>query len=675
MKKTFALLFLMILGSTMISGCASISIPDTAAGKPPAHAASYDKKVKLDTTSPTVADITSDTIVDTTSPTVADITSDTIVDTTSQTVADTTSDAVADTTSDAVADTTSDTANEIDSLDYDLYVSVNGDDANPGTKSYPFRTIQKAADRAMPGDKIWIGGGTYKEFVNINVSGTAGSPIVFCGERGPGGEYKTIIDPSTDVLSGWVAATEVGYGVYKKKLGFEPYEMIVDGKRIGKINNYHMGVGGVGWDYLAMAADAQYEFEPTFFVNFWDGVECICAYDQASAGTGYTYIRFRNGDDPNNKSIRAVTSGAGISISNKSYITIRDLEIKVVEYSVYLTGTSTNNIIVENCFFRNGAKRVFIEFGPSDSIIRNNTMTMDYYAGSEYLGAGGPTGILLVKRWTYHFFKYMIGRGSSDDSGVYMFNPGDDITISGNQILQGIIGISSRTIEFDPVHSPTYRTKIYNNIIHNCSSTGITCRRGMMDAEIYNNLLYDNHLNIRMHLLNDADDLGRRVYIYSNVMWNPAEAGAHFYAHNGGLTTPAKFPVFYIYNNECVGGGTFLKADDMSGCGGMPEFYFFNNKILAETNYVTAFIKTINSEALGMYDYNAHGEKKYDIITGEIFGDHNVFFLKENYGYCDFKDINDFLQNYDPSTYEINWFNFDGAFNPSLPYSENRWIY
>ena len=645
MKKIFALLFFMALVSTMISACADVGVPDTSAGKPPAHAASYEKFNPV-TTSGTVAATTSPTVATPPPPTVSD------------------------TNLNEVAGATQDTANEIDSLDYDLYVSVSGNDANPGTKSSPFRTIQKAANVAKPGDKIWIGGGTYKEFVNINVSGTDGKKIVFKGERGSKGEYKTIIDPSTDVSSGWVAATGVGAGVYKKQLGFDPAEITVDDKKIGKINNYHMGVDGVGWGYLAMAADALFETDPGVFVHFWDGVESTAAYSG-----GYTYIRFRNGDNPNNKAIRAVTAGAGISISNKSYITISDLEVKVAEHSVYLTGTNTNNIIVENCFFRHGAKRVFIESGPADSIIRNNTMTMDYYPGSDCLGATGTEGILLVRRWTYYFFKHIVGRGSSDDSSVFLWNSGGDNTVSGNIVLEGIIGISCRTIETETVHSPTYRLKIFNNVVHNCSSTGITIRRGQMDAEVYNNLLYNNHLNIRIHLINDPDDLGRRVYIYSNVLWNPADAGSHFYLHSEASEIPPGFPEFYIYNNEFIGGGSFMGLNYMDVSGGMPKFYFFNNKILAESNYRTAFINIINSEALGMYDYNAHGQSKLVGITGEIFGEHNVFFLEKDYGYCDFKDINDFLQNYDPSTYGIKWFNFDGVFTPSLPYSENTWIY
>ncbi|MCM8785928.1 MAG: DUF1565 domain-containing protein [Candidatus Omnitrophica bacterium] len=51
------------------------------------------------------------------------------------------------------------------------YVSVNGDDRNPGTKESPFRTIQKAADIVNPGDTVFVLPGEYQERVNILRSG------------------------------------------------------------------------------------------------------------------------------------------------------------------------------------------------------------------------------------------------------------------------------------------------------------------------------------------------------------------------------------------------------------------------------------------------------------------------------------------------------------------------
>ncbi|MFZ2446554.1 MAG: right-handed parallel beta-helix repeat-containing protein [Syntrophobacteraceae bacterium] len=54
-----------------------------------------------------------------------------------------------------------------------LCVATTGNDADPGTLARPWRTIQKAADAAVPGNRIYVRGGLYNERVTINVSGTA----------------------------------------------------------------------------------------------------------------------------------------------------------------------------------------------------------------------------------------------------------------------------------------------------------------------------------------------------------------------------------------------------------------------------------------------------------------------------------------------------------------------
>jgi Right handed beta helix region len=59
------------------------------------------------------------------------------------------------------------------------YVSPNGNNANLGTISQPFATLQKAHDVANPGDTIYMRGGTYTltSYVNITKSGSAGNVI------------------------------------------------------------------------------------------------------------------------------------------------------------------------------------------------------------------------------------------------------------------------------------------------------------------------------------------------------------------------------------------------------------------------------------------------------------------------------------------------------------------
>jgi hypothetical protein len=57
------------------------------------------------------------------------------------------------------------------------YVSLTGRDANPGTRSAPFRTFAKATSVLQAGDSLYIFGGTYHQALKISKSGAPGSPI------------------------------------------------------------------------------------------------------------------------------------------------------------------------------------------------------------------------------------------------------------------------------------------------------------------------------------------------------------------------------------------------------------------------------------------------------------------------------------------------------------------
>ncbi|HJZ04303.1 MAG TPA: right-handed parallel beta-helix repeat-containing protein [Patescibacteria group bacterium] len=60
---------------------------------------------------------------------------------------------------------------------------ANGSDSNPGTsRELPWRTIQKAANTMVPGDKVTVLPGTYDQRVQINTSGSAGAPITYQAE-------------------------------------------------------------------------------------------------------------------------------------------------------------------------------------------------------------------------------------------------------------------------------------------------------------------------------------------------------------------------------------------------------------------------------------------------------------------------------------------------------------
>ena len=64
------------------------------------------------------------------------------------------------------------------------YVSPSGSDKGKGTKDSPFRTVEYAVSRLLPGDTLILRGGEYCETVDVYVSGTSERPITFKGAEG-----------------------------------------------------------------------------------------------------------------------------------------------------------------------------------------------------------------------------------------------------------------------------------------------------------------------------------------------------------------------------------------------------------------------------------------------------------------------------------------------------------
>ncbi len=80
------------------------------------------------------------------------------------------------------------------------YVSTTGNDVTgTGTLSNPWKTIQKAADTMTAGDTCIIRGGTYRETVTLNTSGTSANPINFKAYTG-----ETVTVSGAEPVTGWV---------------------------------------------------------------------------------------------------------------------------------------------------------------------------------------------------------------------------------------------------------------------------------------------------------------------------------------------------------------------------------------------------------------------------------------------------------------------------------------
>ncbi|MEI6752865.1 MAG: right-handed parallel beta-helix repeat-containing protein [Paludibacter sp.] len=74
------------------------------------------------------------------------------------------------------------------------YVSKTGNDKNKGTRKSPFLSISKGAEKAEPGDTVFVCEGVYRERVSPPWGGLAGRPIVYMGEPN-----KNVIIKGSDV--------------------------------------------------------------------------------------------------------------------------------------------------------------------------------------------------------------------------------------------------------------------------------------------------------------------------------------------------------------------------------------------------------------------------------------------------------------------------------------------
>jgi len=79
------------------------------------------------------------------------------------------------------------------------YVATNGNDANAGTETQPWRTIGKAARTLVAGDTVYIKAGTYRERVVPLNSGSAGNFITYAAYPG----HTVTIDGATVNVPEW----------------------------------------------------------------------------------------------------------------------------------------------------------------------------------------------------------------------------------------------------------------------------------------------------------------------------------------------------------------------------------------------------------------------------------------------------------------------------------------
>jgi len=153
----------------------------------------------------------------------------------------------------------------------EFHVAVSGNDSNAGSKRAPFRTIQRAADVAQPGDVITVHAGTYRERINPPRGGSSDRKrIIYQAAPGEKVEIK-----GSEIVSNWVKVQNDAWKVVLPNSffgAFNPCSDLIRGDWFEpKGRQHHTGAVYLNGDWLTEAAKLEAVLEPVGDAPLWFG--------------------------------------------------------------------------------------------------------------------------------------------------------------------------------------------------------------------------------------------------------------------------------------------------------------------------------------------------------------------------------------------------------------------
>lgn len=325
--------------------------------------------------------------------------------------------------------------------DKSIYVALNGNDQNNGTKSKPYRTLKKAASIAKAGTTVYIRKGIYNEKLVVKHSGTKLKPIIF--------------------------------KPYKKE------KVILSGKKLKNVEGDTSLVSIKNKNYITINGLTIQDLTTKLTDETVIGIYVTGSSSHITLENNHVRRIATHAKDGNGHGIAVYGTGSMKDI-NISGNTVEDLRLGLSE-SLVLNGNINGFQVANNLVRRSnniGIDLIGYE-GTSDNkkadYVRNGTVTNNkVYEISSY---GNPE----------YGKEYSAG-------GIYV-DGGKNITIEKNILFKNDIGIEATS-----EHAKKYadNIKIINNTIYNNYLTGISIggydkkRGGTINSTISKNIIYRN---------------------------------------------------------------------------------------------------------------------------------------------------------------------------------------
>lgn len=370
------------------------------------------------------------------------------------------------------------------------YVSTSGKDTNSGTSlSYPFRTIQRAVDKAIAGDTINIRGGTYRESVSIyRGGGSAGRYVTIQAY----GSEKPVVKGSV-LVTGWTLHS----GKIWKKTNWQhnSQQVFVDLRDGPSLKQIGMPSGHYSkYEYPKPLGSGVSSMVPgSFFYNNSQNVLYLWLPDGSNPnnhkievstkrrvlfmGKPYIYvkgIKFRH-----SSSSAYIKQGMGVELSSHSVCDrcdIQYMDFAGLSMGYQQTGAQVINSIISN----NGNSGINMpasfNFRVANNKISNNN-TRNFY---QFWHAGG----IKAASKSYGRVEYN-DVGHNNGSGVWF-----DYANSGNQIIiRNNFIHNNGPVEAAIFMEASKNALIYNNVITNNQRRGVYISASN-SMKVYNNTIY-----------------------------------------------------------------------------------------------------------------------------------------------------------------------------------------
>lgn len=260
---------------------------------------------------------------------------------------------------------------EIPAAEY--FVEKGGDDANPGTRMRPFRTIQKAAGVMVPGDICTVSRGVYRETIRPANSGKPGSPILFQAAKG-----ESVTLSGADEWARWEQYTG---GVYRANAQ-AMIQVLVD--------------------------DAPAQLCPAIPADV-PVPKALCHYE---AGTGDVYLKLPGKTSPDTHRIEIQTRAWGLDAAGLANISLKGFNL--VACSVNLTNAVMCSLADCHLWW-NGSPAGAVQMGGKDNEVVDTSI----------IGSSGFGVVLLPGGVNNRVVNSMIrGRDAAPSSSIGIFAQG-----------------------------------------------------------------------------------------------------------------------------------------------------------------------------------------------------------------------------------------------------------